>query len=182
MIGDRDVVVVAGARTPFAKAGTLFGRVSAVELGRVAVREAIERAEIDPEAIDEVVVGNIAGPADAANVGRVIALEAKVPRKVPAFTVLRDHGGTVLAGTLASLATFVLFYLMTVFTLAWGTAELGYSRERFLIMQLFGILCFAVTIPISAKIAERGHPRHRGAAVGVCRLPHRDRASGPVGP
>ncbi|HKT79854.1 MAG TPA: MFS transporter [Vicinamibacterales bacterium] len=76
--------------------------------------------------------------------------------KVPAFTVLRDHGGTVVAGTLASLATFVLFYLMTVFTLAWGTAELGYSREQFLIMQLFGILCFAVTIPISAKIAERG--------------------------
>ena len=90
MIGDRDVVVVAGARTPFVKAGTHFKDVGAVELGRVAVREAIERAEIDPESIDEVVVGNIAGPADAANVGRVIALEAKVPRKVPAFTVNRN--------------------------------------------------------------------------------------------
>src|SRR4030095_1432275 len=64
--------------------------VSAVEIGRIAVREAIERAEIDPEAIDEVVVGNIAGPADSANVGRGIALEAKVPRKVPAFTVNRN--------------------------------------------------------------------------------------------
>ena len=42
MIGDRDVVVVAGARTPFVKAGTLFRRVGAVELGRAAVREAIE--------------------------------------------------------------------------------------------------------------------------------------------
>jgi acetyl-CoA C-acetyltransferase len=90
MIGDRDVVVVAGARTPFIKAGTLFRRVSAVELGRVAVREAIERAEIDPESIDEVIAGNIAGPADAANVARVIALEAKVPVKVPAFTVSRN--------------------------------------------------------------------------------------------
>ena len=90
MIGDREVVVVAGARTPFVKAGTHFKDVGAVELGRIAVREAIERAEIDPEAIDEVVVGNIAGPADAANVGRVIALEAKVPRKVPAFTVNRN--------------------------------------------------------------------------------------------
>jgi acetyl-CoA acetyltransferase family protein len=90
VIGDRDVVVVAGARTPFVKAGTQFRDVGAVELGRVAVREAIERAEIDPESIDEVVVGNIAGPADAANVGRVIALEAKVPRKVPAFTVNRN--------------------------------------------------------------------------------------------
>jgi len=90
MIGDRDVVVVAGARTPFVKAGTVLRRVGAVELGRVAVREAIERAELDPEAIDEVVVGNIAGPADAANVARVIALEAKIPKKVPAFTVSRN--------------------------------------------------------------------------------------------
>ena len=90
MIGDRDVVVVAGARTPFVKAGTLFRRVGAVELGRAAVREAIERAEIDAEALDEVIVGNIAGPADAANVARVIALEAKIPAKVPAFTVSRN--------------------------------------------------------------------------------------------
>jgi len=90
MIGDRDVVVVAGARTPFVKAGTQLRRVGAVELGRIAVREAIERSELDPEAIDEVVVGNIAGPADAANVARVIALEAKIPKKVPAFTVSRN--------------------------------------------------------------------------------------------
>jgi len=90
MIGDRDVVVVAGGRTPFVKAGTLFRRVGAVELGRVAVREAIERAEIDADALDEVIVGNIAGPADAANVARVIALEAKIPVKVPAFTVSRN--------------------------------------------------------------------------------------------
>ncbi len=90
MIGDRDVVVVSGVRTPFVKAGTLFMGVGAVELGRVAVREAIERAEIDPEALDEVVVGNVAGPADAANLARVIALEAKIPAKVPAFTVSRN--------------------------------------------------------------------------------------------
>ena len=90
MSPDREVVVVAGVRTPFVKAWTELNRVGAVELGRVAMREAIERAEIDPESIDEVVVGNIAGPADAANVARVIALESKIPRKVPAFTVSRN--------------------------------------------------------------------------------------------
>ncbi|HEX6852253.1 MAG TPA: thiolase family protein [Candidatus Polarisedimenticolaceae bacterium] len=90
MSPDRDVVVVAGVRTPFVKAWTQLNAVGAVELGRVAMREAIERAEIDPESIDEVVVGNIAGPADAANVARVIALESKIPRKVPAFTVSRN--------------------------------------------------------------------------------------------
>jgi len=88
--GDREVVVVSGVRTPFVKAGTLLERASAVELGRIAVREAIERADLDPAEVDEVVVGNVAGPPEAANVGRVIALTAKVPRWVPAFTVNRN--------------------------------------------------------------------------------------------
>ncbi len=76
--------------------------------------------------------------------------------KVPMLTVFRDHTGTLVAGTLASLATFVLFYLMTVFTLSWGTSALGFSRDRFLVIQLFGIVCFGLTIPVAAKIAERG--------------------------
>ena len=60
---------------------------------------------------------------------------------------------------MVSLATFVLFYLMTVFALSWGTSALGYSREKFLFMQLFSILFFALTIPISAVLAERGRRR-----------------------
>jgi metabolite-proton symporter len=76
--------------------------------------------------------------------------------KVPMVVVFRDHLKTLLLGTMISLATFVLFYLMTVFALAWGTTALGYSREGFLLMQLFGILFFAVTIPLSAVFAERG--------------------------
>jgi acetyl-CoA C-acetyltransferase/acetyl-CoA acyltransferase len=87
---DRDVVVVAGVRTPFVKAGTQMARVSAVVLGRTVVREAVERADIDPAELDEVIVGNIGAPADAANIGRVIALNAKVPKQVPAFTVNRN--------------------------------------------------------------------------------------------
>ena len=79
--------------------------------------------------------------------------------KVPVVTVFTSHMGTLIAGTLTSLATFVLFYLMTVFTLSWGTSALGYTRDRFLIFQLFGILCFGIAIPISAKIAEHGRRR-----------------------
>lgn len=90
MYGERDVVVVSGARTPFVKSDTLLARVGAVDLGRIVVREAIERADIDPSRIDEVIAGNIAGPADAANIARVIALSAKVPRHVPAYTVNRN--------------------------------------------------------------------------------------------
>ncbi len=79
--------------------------------------------------------------------------------KVPMLTCLRDHPKTLVIGVLVSLATFVLFYLMTVFALNWGTTALGYSREQFLVMQLFSIIFFALTIPLSAVLAERGRRR-----------------------
>jgi metabolite-proton symporter len=84
--------------------------------------------------------------------------------RVPMLTVFRDHPGTLVIGILVSLATFVLFYLMTVFALSWGTTALGYTREKFLLMQLFGILFFALTIPLSAVFAERGR---RSTLIGV---------------
>jgi metabolite-proton symporter len=76
--------------------------------------------------------------------------------KVPMLNVFRDHPGTLVVGILVSLTTFVIFYLMTVFALSWGTRALGYTREQFLLIQLFGILFFALTIPWSAALAERG--------------------------
>ena len=79
--------------------------------------------------------------------------------KLPMKVVFRDHLATVFKGILVSLATFVLFYLMTVFALSWGTTALHYDRATFLIIQLVGIVFFALTIPISAVIAERGRRR-----------------------
>jgi MFS family permease len=76
--------------------------------------------------------------------------------KVPMVVVFRDHPKTLVLGTMMSLATFVLFYLMTVFALSWGTSALRYTRETFLMLQLLGVLFFAITIPISAVLAERG--------------------------
>jgi metabolite-proton symporter len=87
------------------------------------------------------------------------AVERRERVKVPMLVVLRRYPGTVVAGTLISLATFVVFYLMTVFTLSWGTSELGFTREQFLRIQLVGVVCFAITIPISATLAERGRRR-----------------------
>jgi len=79
--------------------------------------------------------------------------------KVPMLAVVLRHAKALVAGTLVCLATFVLFYLMTVFALSWGTSALGFPRGTFLLMQLFGILFFAITIPISAVLAERGRRR-----------------------
>ena len=76
--------------------------------------------------------------------------------KVPMVEVFREYPGVLVTGILSSLATFVLFYLMTVFALSWGTTALGHTRTTFLVIQLVGVVFFAVTIPISARIAERG--------------------------
>jgi len=84
------------------------------------------------------------------------ALHRRKQVKVPMLTVFRDHTKALMVGTMVSLATFVLFYLMTVFALSWGTTALGYSREKFLVMQLSGMICFAVAIPIGGLLAERG--------------------------
>ncbi|HEY1077634.1 MAG TPA: MFS transporter [Fontimonas sp.] len=79
--------------------------------------------------------------------------------KVPMLAVVRDHTRALVLGTVIAIATFVLFYLMTVFMLSWGTTALKYPRSEFLVMQLFGILFFGLTIPISAIYADRNGRR-----------------------
>jgi metabolite-proton symporter len=88
------------------------------------------------------------------------ALTRRERVKLPMLVVVRDYPKALILGTMIALATFVLFYLMTVFALSWGTTALGYSRQQFLLIQLFGILFFAVTIPVSAVLADR-HGRRR---------------------
>ncbi len=75
--------------------------------------------------------------------------------KVPMFDVFSRHPRALISGTFAALATFVIFYLMTVFALSWATSRLGYSRESFLIVQMVGVLFFALFIPVSAWLADR---------------------------
>jgi MFS family permease len=75
--------------------------------------------------------------------------------RVPLLDVLRSQPRTLVLATLASVTTFVLFYLMTVFTLAWGTSELGFARQDFLLLQIVGVLLLAAGIPLSARLADR---------------------------
>lgn len=75
--------------------------------------------------------------------------------EVPMFVVFRQHAIPLVLGTIIAIATFVLFYLTTVFALTWGTTKLGYNREEFLMIQLGAIFFFALTIPISALLADR---------------------------
>lgn len=96
----RDVVIVDGLRTPFAKADTKLKTVHPAELGRIALRELFARTNFDPNLVDEVIIGNTGSPSDAVNIGRVVALGAGVPQRVSAHTVHRN-----CASAMESIAT-----------------------------------------------------------------------------
>lgn len=97
------------------------------------------------------------------------AVERAERVRVPILVVCREHTRTLVLATLAAVTTFVVFYLMTVFTLAWGTAELGYTRQEFLRLQIIGVLFLAVTIPLTALGADRvgRWPMLMGSSVAV---------------
>jgi len=75
--------------------------------------------------------------------------------RVPMLTVIVNYPRTLVLATLASTTAFVLFYLMTVFSLSWATTALKFPRSRFLILQMMGVLFFALTIPVAAVLADR---------------------------
>ena len=82
-------------------------------------------------------------------------IESKEQVKIPLFTVLRKHTKMLILGSLAATTTFAIFYLMTVFTLSWGTSHMGYQREPFLLAQLVAILFFGIGIPVSSILADK---------------------------
>lgn len=94
------LVIIDGIRTPFSKLGSSLASVDAVELGRIAVSALLARTGLDPEQVDETIFGCVSQPFDAANIARVIALRAGIPKSKPAMTVHRN-----CASSLESLTT-----------------------------------------------------------------------------
>jgi acetyl-CoA acyltransferase len=85
----RRVAIVAGLRTPFAKRGTAYARLSALELGALCTAELLARAELDPAEIDQVVFGQVVPSLDAPNVAREIVLALGLPPRIEAYSVSR---------------------------------------------------------------------------------------------
>jgi acetyl-CoA acyltransferase len=83
------VAVVAGCRTPFARAGTAYRDLTALDLAKACVRELVERAEVDPAAIGQVVMGQVIPSVKAPNLAREVVLGTGLPAEVPAYTVNR---------------------------------------------------------------------------------------------
>jgi len=97
----KEVVIVAGVRTPVGKHGGAFRDLPAQHLAAVVIEELLKRTQIDPNLIDEVIFGCIGQYSDAPNVARVAALMAGVPVHVPAYTVQRNCASGIQAITSA---------------------------------------------------------------------------------
>jgi acetyl-CoA C-acetyltransferase/acetyl-CoA acyltransferase len=95
------LVLAAGLRTPFARAGERMRGEDAGHLGAAVARELLTRHAVDPEGVDELIAGCVGPPFDQANVARVIALRAGLPRQVPARTVARNCASGMEAVTSA---------------------------------------------------------------------------------
>jgi len=85
----RRVAVVAGVRTPFAKAGTLLRTMTAIELGKLAVAELIQRAELEGDQVDALMYGTVVPSVVAPNIAREVSLLPMLPKGVEAYTVSR---------------------------------------------------------------------------------------------
>ena len=99
-----EVVIVSGCRTPIGSFGGAFKDVSAVELGTVAVREAVRRAGVRPDRVDEVILGCILQAGVGMNPARQAAVRAGLPESVPAHTVNKVCGSGLKAVMLAAQA------------------------------------------------------------------------------
>ena len=85
----RRVAIVAGVRTPFARSGTTLKSYTAIELGRLAVAELMQRSDLDGAAVDLLVFGTVLPSVVAPNIAREVALLPHFPRTLQAFTVGR---------------------------------------------------------------------------------------------
>jgi acetyl-CoA acyltransferase len=137
------VAVVRGLRTPFAKSGTVYGRLTALDLGKIVVSELVQRSGIDPNSIQELVFGNVIPSVKAPNIAREVVLGTGLPRKIPAYTVgkacssanqaitaagdmiFRGYADTVIAGGAESLSDIPI-----LFSKKFSEALVNASRQK----------------------------------------------------
>ena len=98
----KEVVIVSAVRTAMGKFGGSLKDVPAVELGATVIKEAINRAGIKPEIIDEVIMGNVIQAGLGQSPGRQAAVKAGIPVEIPAFTLNKVCGSGLRAVSLAA--------------------------------------------------------------------------------
>lgn len=116
------LAIIDGIRTPFAKAGTILRDYKADDLGAIPVRELMSRLPLHYSDIDEVIIGNVAQPANAANIARVVALKAGFSNSISAYTVHRNCASGMES---ISTASNMIFAGQAGIVLAGGTESMS---------------------------------------------------------
>jgi acetyl-CoA acyltransferase len=128
----RRVAIIAGVRTPFAKAGTVLKDLSAIDLGKRCVAELIQRTELDGTQVDAVIYGTVVPSVVAPNIAREVSLLPMLPKGVQAFSVSRacasanqaitdaadqialGHAHVIIAGGAESLSNVPILHSRTM--------------------------------------------------------------------
>lgn len=97
-----EVVIVSAVRTPIGNFGGMFKNTSAVELGSVILKESLQKISLNPNEIDEVILGNVLGAGLGQNVARQVSIKAGIPKEVPAFTINKVCGSGLKSLVLAA--------------------------------------------------------------------------------
>ncbi|MFY2557804.1 acetyl-CoA C-acyltransferase FadI [Corallococcus terminator] len=100
--GHRRVAIVRGLRTPFVKAGTVFAGLTALDLGRMVVQELVQRSDLDPNLIDQLVFGTVIPSLTAPSIAREVVIAAGLPMKIEAATVTKACATSIQAMTTAA--------------------------------------------------------------------------------
>ncbi len=98
----KNVVIASAVRTPIGKFGGTLKSVSAIELGSIVIKEALKRANVKPEDVDEVIMGNVLQAGLGQNSTRQSAVAAGIPVEVPSFTINKVCGSGLRAVSLAT--------------------------------------------------------------------------------
>src|SRR3954453_12259984 len=98
------VAIVAGLRTPFAKQGTAYRDLSALDLGKLVVAELLQRAELDPKQVGQLVYGQVVPSLAAPNIAREIVLGTGLPKSIEAYSVSRACATSIQSMTSAAEA------------------------------------------------------------------------------
>ena len=173
-----EIVIVDGLRSPIAKANGVLNDLSTENLGAIITKELVLKTQIPYDMFDEVIIGNVAQPANAANIARIIAVKAGIPQSVPAYTVHRncasgmqaissaiekiksDQGSLYLVGGVESMSNIPLLFqdkfkdFMTKLTYSKSVKEklaVLSSFEFKSLKPIIGLLS-GLTDPISGKI------------------------------
>jgi len=98
----RRTAIIGGVRTPFVKAGTSFRNLTALDLGKLVVSELVQRCELDPKQVDEIVFGTVIPSVQMPNIAREVGLATGLPKEIEAYTVVRACATSLQALTTAA--------------------------------------------------------------------------------